>query len=1285
MNRGSQGNSFGDFTHPDAMPDGIPREDLSGQDAYWGEKNFKINPQDNMAHSKQTLVSLYSGQRPRTTDVLVQTLIGGEGWFFKFAPLVRSPMNQSATTFAWETSMAQLTPEGGVPDLVQYKEREIHGKLLRMTLASEISMDALNQPRGKEIFAQSVKEVASGFWLAVKVNLSTKILGAKDIWMERAKNEGEPFKSILAATQHSREMFGAIERYPKGIYIVNTQARAELNMAQVEPNMVVLPAGTLDHIAQTPFETEAFRRGEKTAARRLALGGRSFTSEEFPGVEMFEDPRYIANNIRADQIQQFVCNTMTGEWFCIDKTSYDPHCDDSCASKQLSVQIPNLKTGTWDTISVADVVSKNLDQRFDPVTGELSDWHQNLIDNIDTLAKAMNVQDFGANIDPYIVFSAELKRQNGKGYYPARIFGEVNPSFLSTKTLETVADGIARATSREFTDDDYRNVVALETLATELSNPANMASDSSVKAFIAALSVSAGRRIEVGENPLYLESNSFGVPDLPDITVAANGSLLLRKDGRSFVLVVDANQDVALLESVADNEEQARLSIKRLPSRPYGYGSLPGLRYLASLYKNTGGTVYAPWEDIFEIAYKGVRAFERMAKIVRRVIPVSPLNDPNNLPDFLRSINGEYNKDTLLWIALVSETTSYPFLMRAFKVDARTLLVSSNKARGGVVVRKQVSLKDISNDHAAELLRSIKDTRTGDDIDAAVLQKSFSDLLMLDNIPNQIVKALTDPVEYNRLNKIFVAWSGDKFNNLYRVDFRTNFSKDAPVAGAELSTFLYTVQSLLVLDAIDINVSKVTLIRGILEAMTNNVRFVKTVSVEFLQSIAANPDPISSSAAPKSVFNAADASNWINTRLTLSRDTWIQLLKTKKLKDSIFQPANPSNPLKPLFQDYAPDSDDVVEQFASALNTRADPLVHQFSLFKRSWIKDDDETTSASRRRFEAGNGLSSLLADSLQDAVALQSTSSDMSLSTLGNQGESRKLILRSNLFVRLEELQRSAKNTQSRWFARALLFSRTHKDNVSALISTNVPPLFSSYIFLRPFIQQHMGSGLWARGGLETAETGYNYDMAELTGDAIHDLWTYKFVCYANPFLKNPRNWIVKKHISFKKYICGRDASFFTDPRSFRREGRIEEASLFAFCVGGELTAADIPDPLSLTGMLDVNDFPFNFDKRVELFRQGLLQIPILYYVNLWQFHKLNENRPSPDPYTFLSVANSKRRNVTTYRGDMKKYNTASKKHSDFHLGTSHWSGIPLPFNSVANGSMINNPMLTSTFIKD
>ena len=165
-----------------------------------------------------------------------------------------------------------------------------------------------------------------------------------------------------------------------------------LALGNQSPNMIVLPDNTFNMLALAPYETEVFRRGEGTVNNRLTLGGKSLVNV-FPNVTMFEDQLYRVNNVPSEKIAQFTRSTMTGEYFLLNHEYYDPKCDDSCSDRQISTQIVDTSDkDRWVNISMREIVEKNLDLRWDDMSGELSDYHDQLIENVFTIAQNLGIK-----------------------------------------------------------------------------------------------------------------------------------------------------------------------------------------------------------------------------------------------------------------------------------------------------------------------------------------------------------------------------------------------------------------------------------------------------------------------------------------------------------------------------------------------------------------------------------------------------------------------------------------------------------------------------------------------------------------------------------------------------------------------------------------------------------------------------------------------------------------------------------------------------------------------------
>lgn len=1367
----------------DAVPSATPRLDSGALKDFFGGDIAIMDPRYNTPITSETLEDGYYLRDPKLTKFLVQASVNGEGWPMTLAPLQVMEMNQRIDVLEWQLSAARPTPEGAVPDLVQYQESSITTKMIRAGLGAEMKADFMNRPEGKQIFAQAVQQVASGFWLLVKLQVSAKALGSKQHWHLWAAENGLPSSTIVDASRKEREMFGALQKLPKGLYAIHHEASQILALGNVVPNMIVLPDNTFNMLALAPAETEAFRRGEATVNARLALGGKSMMNI-FPGVTMFEDPIYRANNLPAEEISPFVRTTMTGEYFLLNHEYYDPKCDDSCAEKQISTQVVDLAKDRWATLSMRDIIEGNLDMRWNMENGDLNqEYHDSLLQNISAIALSLGVKETGQDVDPFIWTASD------GSYNKARHWGDVNKTYLSVDRIENMAASLARKTSTEFSENDFRDISSLLQLSEELSNPVEIASDPRVQGLFAAISFLNGREVGARQQSGYLAANPYGVPDLPQmptvpganaanarIETAPNGVIrLLRKTvaypaGRTFSVFhtetaprgETARQIYYFVPDEYTTVEQAAellgngagggsaLAPVSLPIRPYGYGSLPGLRYLASFGKQQN-PAYAAWKNIFEAAARGVSAFDKFARVFQRVFPRTPLTEVSRLPAFFRSSSEDLDRATMIWISVVARS-QYPFHVRVWQGAAgaigipplgntgRVAWVSSVHYENGARVPITGDLADAGPGRATFTAAAIG--KTNDNIDGIfrvvndATRETFGDLMtgiiQSNHCPVDIRKALTSAKAYSDLNESFVKTFGSIFTKLYRDDLRIAVSDQAPLAGLELLTLLYVISNPLIIPAIaedqgDGNLTtlrRMQFIKSIAVMIEKGSHpFTRSLRLDDIQNLMRGisitsrdvveiPEVSVPRNANADALRAVDIeAAWTNSRLILNQEIWKNLLNSDAgsyLQKSIIRPSNPINPENPLLGNFAlylanginVDTQKMlkenVEAFSRAshdMRRKCDPAVQAFSMFHESWF-DSPRERAAINNRVQAltdatgafkNRDISTYLSQNLRDIALF-----DVASPVLGDRPGTdalNLLVQRRWLLWRLDELERVTNNTHVRWFARGLLWAYVHRDNVMALLREGISAWFDCFLIFRPFIQQDMGTGMWAQGGSQTAITGYNYGAATMQLDALHDRWVYKYTTWVTCEIINEANIHLMHDIVFKRYIGGRDTVAYKDPLQFQSSNPdLCKASIFVLNMGGELKREQLPNPLSLTGVLSQHDFPFNIANSELQFARERLQLPTWFYINLWRWHELNTNRPLVDRYSFAAQKRSNRINEVMWSGDQRYYNSADRKYSDKHIGTSHWSGMEPPLLSVVNGSTLySNSLLRSSVIKD
>ena len=1324
----------------------------------------RIDPKSNVRYN---IKSLEKGFSNRPSEIIAKVVndqfISGTGWWFAICPPTRANMNQQIDIITMDLTSASIAPEGGPYEEVSYSERSVNTKLVQGILGGKMSLQFFARPEldAEKIYNASIRSIANGFWVLARNSVGDAVMGSKNYWSELAATQGVPALTLLKASEAQRTHFAYIQKEPRALSHLAAEARTTMLARNLVPDMAVLPTNTLDGIALSPANTEAFRVGAGKAAKNLALAGKAV---EIEGMTVYEDVKVSATNIRPENYSSLEMNIQLGEHNFLGPEMFGDKCIDGSADKQLSTLIYDMDKNGWEPVSVVDIVKKNLDLRFDPVSGEVADHHYNLLQNISSIAKTLGIVDLGEDIDPFIWFSQEARDAGHAdgGYFVAELTGEVNPSFLSVDRVRKIAQQIKSSFEKDkvMNDEDLKRIENLIKVAEELSNPPSI-DDDTLQAYFAAIS------FQNNSNGIYLAKNEFGVPNLPSLAVGPSLSVTVGSvEYFVFQLVKhDTTKDEFFQRVVyffpsagrypgkggvlaADSDTQfgvgnVPVPVTTLPSRPFGYGSLPGLRYLAS----KKGSLPAAWVADAQVAELGVKVVDDFAKIFSSYFPKTPLSDVSKLPEFLRSGNAEHDLATMIWSSVIFKSV-YPFMIRKSAISEAPLYTDAVTASTapGFVSSLNFSLQTtagatrvpgVTTNAAAGIVDVFSLAKIG--LDAASVQAdligsagnlateiaAIPSILKSRHITERIVAAFNDPTVYRSVNKLFLNLHGH-LGALIKDVFpaATIRVKDAFLAELLLAITQLSLPGTSAAVTVD---QRASLISALLVYASKPKLVTRKITSADALEIMASPAfgrslipavsdytpqggvAVTADIASLALNSGSDETRWKNSRLVLSPSVWtesIQSRDTRFFDINLTRPVDPSSPFRALAASTATKKNkgdnvhvqvtEVLESFAKARKTfhGMNPAYQSMLGFEREEWKSPEEVLEQRANELTNNDAWSSTHSGAYLGANLNQIAgwAAGFSASSTPNREGNLKLIEKKYLRARLNAIDQVSHSHLVRWLCRGILFSSLHQENRIALVERGIAPPFSSFLLVRPFQRVRTASCFFAKSGQNTGRFNWNYAQAYVTMNAAHSEWNMVYIAYLKAVIITPEAIVMFHNVVLKAYRGGRNTVPFTNPDAFgTKDPKIGTASMFVINMGGSFSQKDIPDALSITGVVAPQHFPYSrIADEKNLFARERLQIPIAAFINLFGTHHLNEGRPGiTDPHTFQILRANKQFNEITFAGPQINWHAGDQKYSDECSGNSHWSGFgtdrKLKLAAIAEGKILGLEHFKSSAIRD
>lgn len=1285
---------------------------------YLGNPGLKVS--DGETYSAPTLAEYFNNKTStELASFIAAGIVDGSGWAFRFAPPRQAQMNNQINIFEMDEYIAKEAPEGAPYEETSYSQRSVFSKLKLQKLGGKMpaAFFAFGEKEAADVMAAQARKISNSFWNNARLRIATALVTARDIHREKSSTSSAAARNLTEATQIERDDFACLQTNSNGLAHLHHSSSAILLRANRVPNMAVVPPGVLDGIALIPKNTEASGVGETKASANIRNAGREVAGM-FQGLTIYEDaPISVVNSPNLENVSVFQMPVQVGEYNFIGPAKGHAYSFED--PNKLTCQIYDHKSWSWVTISIRDVIVNNLDLRWDE-NGALAREHADVPRTLTEIATLRNLRSVGKNVDPFFSFSedaANADAENG-GFFQIQHWGEANLEFLGVDRVIGTAKAIFKKVSNEMKEVDVKNILRLKRIAQDLQNPPDI-DNKILQAFNAAISI----QNNVNEGAPYLAINEYGVPYLPSID--GDGEMTVKVDGKDKVVAVQkiadtqpgANDIKTRIVSFFDKGDVAGEYevVDTYPSKPFGYGTFPGLRYLASLRTNSLG--FDNWQLLIEEISECIESVEKFCAILAAYFPRTPLTDVRKLPDYLRSGNESYDKTTMIWSSVIDKTF-HPYMVKVptYSRDKKTMQVRSVNAGdlGFVPLSLPGTLRSDINIDRLPFSAPVYEADTGRNLanDITLIQALFYSA----RFPSELRHAFTSKEAYtetsnslrSRRQFLLPLVRAQKLNA-----FPFNDSEHLLVA------LLATIgeinpSTVQVAEYADRRASAVyVLLKGSLSRAVTREDLISIMDNPVVGNSAPIPVPLDEPAlavAGGAAVNTIDIVVWKISRLVYRPQAWQDSLNKRSWKwldANLTRPSNPLRPLYPLAGSYfiaSIDNDNKKKEASVAIEASRNSieklakshrdldaqsgLKRMFGGYNDNWIDTPAGQAFLTREKelldpqtwHDSLGG--SLFSQDLDDLVKWNT------IMTTDAQGRERiQLVNKPHLRARLDAIEQRITEEPVKWFARALLVSEVHRDNVMALLDHGIAPLFCSYLFIRPFETVIGSMAIWAFGGDTTARLNWNYAQAFISLNPIHEMWNFHYNAWMDCLIIDNTAFISRYNVVVQGYSGGRDTIPFTNPQQLIATAgpHTLNASMFVFCLGGEITSQSLPECISIEGALDQRDFPYSSFREADgLFNDSQLQLPIAYGITRFKLHLLNDGRPRFDPFVPADRKREQRFNTRCWPGPQLDWNSASQRYADAKPGNSHWSKFGcdplLNLSGICRGQIATSPFLKS-----
>jgi hypothetical protein len=744
------------------------------------------------------------------------------------------------------------------------------------------------------------------------------------------------------------------------------------------------------------------------------------------------------------------------------------------------------------------------------------------------------------------------------------------------------------------------------------------------------------------------------------------------------------------------------------PKRPYAFGNIAGIRTLAQMYINNDSRGWD--ENILKTAAEGVRSLDLYFTVLKQHYPLCKWTDPNFVPTYMKT--GDSDMDSMnaainnLW-----DHVKYPLMIRvpsALSDAAGNIGIEVMSPGTGVAIgRNAIGFTPAKSRAILHEMGFTFDGTAGSGKNPLVLADSAAAATKLEAVlaRPEIDESIKSELLRDGGRELFAFYRdvhsnlGSKFQeDARRIAFRGNMG--------DLSSFAYLWQSVFQSDASDEKVARaMNGILGLCQARTSardlTLAQVNKLKESSFPTSRADEEAKRAIAASRTATlgGTRQSSNglWVNSRLTISEKVWHNIARmlsnttsaeiTEKFYKLIVRPSDPKDQTKPLAgvmasRLTATDTTNIpsirtsmATEFAYGKAKRSKSL----GIFGVTDLLGDSGATTTKRTRDSGSlyggvpdvdddliNGLSDYGVGKSRVPNTMFSNAKSPFYETVDYQDKyGRSLQAQADdvvskkkwLVFRINEIYRLC---ETDWMVRIpalmLTLTKVHKHSVFTLLDKNLPIPFSCFILFKPHITLAMGAGMWAKGGAETAENGYNYNDAVLQLNGMNKQWHLHYSKWMGTHIYDPSNFVIFRDIRFEGYISGHDDKYYDDPESFEPTNLDYDRSMWAIDCGGNLTIDDIPEVLTTSFKYTDKQFPYNLLNRKDIFSRDQQLLPSgIYTLTTWRLNQINSNTWI-DRTTFAKEKNSTWINEAMYQGPQRNWDPVKKAYKKQIKGRGH-----------------------------
>jgi hypothetical protein len=365
----------------------------------------RVAPYQGQPETAQTWDLAHASFAENIGNLINETIMTTEGWWFKFAPIqiIKSGL-QEWSTISTRLDAFDPAAESTAPRLITIQREKHAARMGRFNLGFKVLHDNLLTPEGELEFRLKLNKLRSALIVTQKLCVGGALIENKMYWREQERIM-ETFYTIGDALKGQKSRFGMLSKDPQAIQKLWAELPMMLKGNIHKPNfdMLIVPEGTMAayyYGPQARYHTDASLRGEKAVQDNLVFNMKQFDGV-IKGVTIYEDEKFQVSNLSQGEINAFGRRAVLGQYAVLQYNDAGP--PGICSTEgEPTIEIVTMPRDDWTRISMRDCIMNC--PRFSRDDGTITDFTETFLESWGAIRDRWGGDpDSEHMIDPWVV------------------------------------------------------------------------------------------------------------------------------------------------------------------------------------------------------------------------------------------------------------------------------------------------------------------------------------------------------------------------------------------------------------------------------------------------------------------------------------------------------------------------------------------------------------------------------------------------------------------------------------------------------------------------------------------------------------------------------------------------------------------------------------------------------------------------------------------------------------------------------------------------------------------